>query len=298
MKLTDLLGKVQGIEVYRDGEFDSLGLMISDPDLRLLSFIEKEEYINHLSKSVNCIITTKEVAALVPEKYGVIIWNQPRIDFFTLHNYLAKNEKNYVNSRYETVIGNNCKIARNAVISEDNVTIGNNVIIEEFTIIRENVVIGDNSIIRAGSIIGGIGFEFKRNGNVSTIPVEHCGGVLIEDNVEIQYNSCIDKAIYPWDRTVIGEFSKIDNLVHVGHAAKIGKRTFLAANCLVGGRTIIGDDCWIGISTTLRNGLVIGNNASINMGAVVTKNVGDNASVSGNFAIEHSKFIRFIKSLG
>jgi UDP-3-O-[3-hydroxymyristoyl] glucosamine N-acyltransferase len=182
-----------------------------------------------------------------------------------------------------------------ASIALNNVIIGDNVLIEEFAVIRENTVIGDNSVIRAGVKVGGEGFECRRQADAIE-SVLHLGGVIIGKNVEVQYNTCIDKALFPWDNTEIGDFTKIDNLVHVGHAVKIGKRVLVVANCGLGGCTVIGDDSWIGFGATVSNLLSVGQNARANIGAVVTRNIADNASVTGNFAIDHQRFIENLKA--
>ena len=127
--------------------------------------------------------------------------------------------------------------------------------------------------------------------------VKHLGGVIINNNVEIQYNTCIDKAVYPWDNTIIGDYCKIDNLVYIGHGVKVNSGCMIAANTTIGGRTNIEKNSWIGLNSTISNGLVIGERAKINIGSVVTKNIEKDNSVSGNFAIDHSKFIKFIKSI-
>lgn len=295
MKISDIKNYINEIEVYREGEFDTLGLNITKNNLRTLTFLDNEKYINSMSEDINCVITTKDIAPKISDKLGVIISDSPRNLFFTLHNKLVNN-KEYIRQEYETIVGDKCNISNLASISKKNVTIGNNVIIEEFVVIRENTIIGDNCIIRSGAKIGGDGFEVKRSGN-STFSVIHLGGVEIGDNVEIQYNTCIDKAVYPWDNTVISDYCKIDNLVHLGHACKIGKATEIAANAVIGGRTVIGEKCWIGISATIRNGLLIGNGCNVNMGAVATQSIEEGVSVTGNFAIEHSKFIEQIKKL-
>lgn len=295
MKLSEVLSLINGFELFREGEFTSLGLNISKSDEKLLSFIESEKFLSKLSSSISCVITTKEMAEKIPEHLGVIISKVPRIDFFNLHNILVSNIE-YKREEYETEIGENCSIASTVIISSKNVTIGNNVIIEDYVVIRDNTIIKDNAIIRAHAIIGGEGFEFKRYGN-KTMGVKHVGGTIIEENCEIQYGTTVDKAIYPWDNTIVGEYSKIDNLVQISHAVKIGKRNFIASKTTIGGRTIIGDDCWFGLCATVSNGLVIGNNSSISLGAVVTRSLEDGSKVSGNFAIDHSKFINFIKSI-
>lgn len=295
MKLSELVNKIVDISISKDGEFDNLDFANSKIKNRILTFIDDEKYIRSLSEYITCIICDDKIAKILPEKYGICLSNNPRSSFYLIHNCLSRDFNLYEKKEYETIIGENCIIRNRDSISSKNVTIGNNVNIEENVIIRENVQILDNAIIRSGVILGGQGFQFSKDGKI--FGIEHCGGVEIGRDVEVQYNTCIDKAMFPWDNTIIGDETKIDNLVHVGHGAKIGKRCLVAANALIGGSTVIGNDCWIGVSATISNGLIVGNNSSIKIGAVVTKNIADGSCVSGNFAIEHSKFIKFIKSI-
>lgn len=284
-------------EIIRDNFFETLGILDSKTEKNILTFIDDEKYISKLfaKSNVSCIVTNKKIYSQLPKdlSLGITVCDDPRVVFFKLHNELSKNF-DYCRKSFETTVGDNCQISPLSCISKKNVKIGNNVIIEEFVSIKENVEIGDNCIIRAGSVIGGCGFEFKKDVN-SQFRVEHLGGVKIGNNVEIQYNCAIDKAVYPWDDTVIGNFSKLDNLIHIGHAVKIGYNVMMPALSVIGGRVEIKDNAWIGIGSVIRNGIIIGNNARTNMGAVVTKNVEDNQAVTGNFAIEHSKFIKRLK---
>lgn len=295
MLLSEIIDLLDGLSLVKDEEFTSLGLAIADCDEKILTFIESEKYISGLSNKITALITTKELAEQLKDKYGVIVSNSPRSDYFKLHNILSTKE-GYKRKSFDTIIGDGCKISSLASISEKNVIIGNNVIIEEFVVIRENTIIGDNSIIRAGVILGGEGFEYKRTDGI-IMNVNHCGGVIIGNNVEVQYNSCIDKALYTWDNTVVGDYSKLDNLVHIEHGVKIGNRCLIASRSTFGGRTILGDDSWVGLGSIISNGLLLGNKVSISLGSVVTKNLIDGAKVSGNFAIDHDKFIDFIRSI-
>ncbi len=282
-------------KIIRDEEFESLGLVGSNVNLKLCTFIEDERYINNLSESVSMVITTDCIAKKIINK-GICISKNPRISFFTLHNYLATRDYYKLNPNFKTQIGKNCNISDLAYIAGENVKIGDNVIIEEFVSIKENVIIGDNSIIRSGTVIGSEGYEFKRIDD-EVLPVKHIGWVEIGKHVEIQHNTCVDKAIYPWDRTVISNYCKIDNLVHIAHGVKLNKGVFVVAGTLIGGRTIVGQNTWVGVGATVSNGLVVGNEARLNIGSVVTKDVLDGSAVSGNFAIDHKKFIEFIKSI-
>lgn len=295
MKLTDIYNLIEGLEVLKDGEFSSLGLAVSLCDENLLSFIESEKYISGLGDNITCLITTKELGNKLKDKYGIIISNNPRMDYFKLHNKLAITDK-YRREEFKTTIGEECVISNLAVISDKNVKIGNNVKIEEFVVIRENTIIGDNSIIRAGVIIGGEGYEYKRVDGI-IMNVTHCGGVVIGDSVEVQYNSCIDRALYTWDNTVIGDYTKLDNFVHIEHGVKVDERCLIASRTTIGGRTVVGKDSWIGLGATISNGLVLGDKVSVTLGSVVTKNLLDGQKVSGNFAVDHDKYIQFIKSI-
>lgn len=281
--------------ILEDREFETLGLAAANIDLEFCTFIEDEKYIEDISKNATMVITKDSLAEKIKNK-GICISNNPRIAYFKLHNYLTEKEKYRMNKRFKTRIGENCDISNLAYISEENVKIGNNVIIEEFASIKSNVIIGDNTIIRSGSVLGSEGYEFKRVDD-EVLSVKHIGWVEVGQHVEIQHNTCVDKAIYPWDRTIISDYCKVDNLVHIAHGVKLDKGVFVVAGTLMGGRTEVGANTWIGVGATVSNGLVIGKEASLNIGSVVTKNVEDKASVSGNFAIDHRKFIEFIKSI-
>lgn len=295
MKLSEICSLLEDVKILSDGEFSSLGLAVSKCDEELLSFVESEKYICGLGENITCLITTDEIGKRFCDKFGIIVSKNPRMDYFKLHNKLSS-DKVYTRKSYCTTIGEGCSISPTASISDRNVTIGKNVKIEEFVVIRENTVIGDNSIIRAGCILGGEGFEYKRTDGI-IMNVTHCGGVIVGANVEVQYNTCIDKALYTWDNTIVSDYSKIDNMVHLEHGVKVGERCLIASRTTVGGRTVIGSDSWIGLGAIISNGLTLGNKVSVSLGSVVTKNIEDGERLSGNFAINHDKFIDFIKSI-
>jgi acetyltransferase-like isoleucine patch superfamily enzyme len=284
------------LDIISENEFRSLGLSNSDLDFNFCTFIDDVKLINNISINASMIITTTEIGKSL-NGLGICISENPRISFFKLHNYLADTKEYMHEETLGKEIGENCNISKLAYIAEKNVKIGNNVIIEEFVSIKENTIVGDNTIIRAGSIIGGEGFEFKRMPSDEILPVKHTGWTVINKYVEIQQNCCVDKAVFPWDKTIIGEYCKLDNLIHIAHGVKLSKGVFVAAGVLTGGRTIIKENTWVGVGAVVSNKLVIGKNASINIGAVVVRDVRDNASVTGNFAIDHKKFIyQYIKS--
>lgn len=283
-------------EVANEKEFKYLALTASQVDFANCIFLDNEKYIDSINSAVTLVLTTFELADKFKNKeFGICVVENPRELFFELHNYLSDKE-HYRREQFATKIGEYCTISPMASIAKNNVVIGNNVTIEEFVVIRENTNIRDNAIIRAGSKIGGLGFEFKRKNDL-VLCVNHLGGVIIGEHVEIQYNTCVDRAVYPWDDTIIGDYCKVDNLVHIAHAVKLGKGVMVVANCGIGGRTVIKNGAWIGFGATVINGITVGENSRSNIGAVVTKSIPDGGSVTGNFAIEHNKFLQNLKAI-
>ena len=292
MRLSELnFGRVE-----KDGEFNWLGLTAEEYEgKKVLTFLNDEKYYKEIenNRSITCIVTTDEVAKKIEkDKYGIIISENPRKDFFELHNKLVKED--FYFTKKENKISEKAVISKKATIGDYNIIIEDDVIIEAGVTIYENVTIKKGSIIRSGARVGGNGFEFSRFGK-EVLSVEFAGDVFVDENVEIQNNTCVDRGVF--DRTYLGKNVKVDNLVHIAHDVKVGDNTLVVACTLIGGRTRIGKNSYLGPNCTVKNGLVLGENSKGSMGAVVTKNVKDNEIVTGNFAIPHEQFIKNLKKI-
>ncbi len=291
-----------GIECkcFDEKEFESLGLAGYNDGKNVCTFLAAAEYASGLSDGISMILTSKKVydelteAGSLGGNYGICLVDNPRLTYFLLHNALCDSEK-YMRPCFASKIAKSAKISPLAYIAPYNVTIGENTVIEEFVSIKENTFIGDDCVIRTGTKIGGPGFEIKNDGT-KTITVTHIGGVKIGNNVEIQQNSNIDKAIYPWDDTIIDDHVRINTLVQIAHGDKVGRFTEIVAHASIQGRVKIGENVWIGPGCVIRNGISIGDNARVNMGAVVTLSVPAGTAVSGNFARNHASLIEEMKS--
>ena len=285
-------------ELRNDCEFTYLSLTAQCIPEKHCVFVDRPEaVIDGFQESVSMVLTTPELADEVgctPTR-GLCIVDEPRLLFFRVHNHLAETD-GYRRPIVDSSIDATATIAPSASISRTNVTIGKNVIVEENVVIRANTVIGDGSIIRAGAVVGGHGFEFKHDGD-TMLSVAHCGGVRLGRNVELQYNTCVDRAVYPWDDTILGDNTKVDNLVHIGHAAKTASNVMIVANSGIGGRTTIGANTWIGFGATVINGIEVGSDARVNIGSTATRSVPSGESVTGNFAIPHKAFIKHLKDV-
>lgn len=291
-----------GIECqcFNEKEFNSLGLAGYNDGKNVCTFLAAAKYAAGLSEGISMILTSQKVydelteAGSLGGNYGICIVDNPRLTYFLLHNALCDSE-DYARPRFESKIAESAVISPLAYIAPYNVVIGENAVIEEFVSIKENTVIGNDCVIRTGTKIGGPGFEIKNDGT-KTITVEHIGGVRIGNNVEIQQNSNVDKAIYPWDDTVLDDHVRVNSMVQIAHGDKIGRFTEIVAHASIQGRVQIGENVWIGPGCVIRNGISIGDNARVNMGAVVTLSVPAGEAVSGNFARSHALLIDEMRS--
>ena len=145
--------------------------------------------------------------------------------------------------------------------------------------IYSGVKIGRRGTIHAGTVIGAEGFGFERNEEGKYEKFPQLGGVVIEDDVEIGSNVSIDRGAL--SDTIIGEGTKIDNLVHIAHNVRIGKHCIVIAVTIIGGSVQIGDYTWIAPHVCIREGISIGSHVLVGMGSVVTKDIGDNLVVMG-----------------
>jgi UDP-3-O-[3-hydroxymyristoyl] glucosamine N-acyltransferase len=165
----------------------------------------------------------------------------------------------------------------------DGVRIGKNVVVKKYSVIHQNAVIYDNveigydCVIHAGCVIGAPGFGYVRDAEGEYHQFPQLGTVLIEDNVEIGANTCVDRGAL--GETRIGEGTKIDNLVQIGHNVQIGKRVVIASQTGISGSTVIEDDCVIGGQVgmgdhaTVKSGAVIGSQAGVLPGKIVRAGV-------------------------
>lgn len=186
-------------------------------------------------------------------------------------------------------IGNNVKIFPQAYIG-DRVKIGDNVTINAGVKIYEDCVIGNNVIVHAGSVIGADGFGFAPNekGEFSKIP--QIGNVIIEDDVEIGANTCIDRATM--GSTLIKHGVKLDNLIQVGHNVIVGESTVCAAQVGIAGSTKIGRNCMMGGQVGIAGHLVIGDRVQLASKSGVSNNIADDQIHMGYPSLPGSKYHR------
>ena len=255
---------------------------------------EPKKYLDNSKASI--IIVPKELQSFsdsFPPNKTIILTNDPMLLFSRIARdlFVKMPEPGIHNTAYihpEAIIGQNVHIGAFCYIGK--CSVGENTIILNNVTIEDEVTIGKNVYIKNGARIGQTGFGFVKNeyGEYEKFP--QIGKVIIEDNVEIGANTCIDRGAL--STTVIGYWTKIDNLVEIAHNVQIGKNCIITGNVSISGSCIIGDEVWIGPSVTINNGLKIGSKSFISMGSVIIKNIPPSSDVIGNPAEPKELYVK------
>ena len=282
---------------FKINQFSSLSNSLDDS----LFFVSK--IISNDLKNIRGVCLIKIPSKNYNLQNNIVIPSEnPKFDFCNLINKFCikkkyKTEMHKINNSVisnETTIGSNFKIGNfsnidaNVKIGND-VIIGNNVSISENCYIGDNVnimdgvcidcsIIGKNVIISQNTVIGKNGFGFHSGFPNSNI-FFHIGAVEIGNDVFIGSNCNIDRGHI--DDTIIGDFVRIDNQVHVAHNCKIGKNSILAGKSAISGSVELGENVILAGDVGIADNLTIGSNSFISAGTKVFKNFPENSKIGG-----------------
>jgi len=255
-------------------------------------FVDVRKYFSKSLNSAASIIILNEPTKC-PEGKVLLLCDDP----FKAYNSIVKQYrplKPIIDSGNNMAnIPPSCIIESGVVIGPD-VTIGENCYIQANAVITGHTVIGNHVIIEAGVVIGTDAFYYKKTAD-NFQKWRSAGRVIIENNVDIGANSTINIGVS--GDTIIGEGTKLDCLVHLGHEVKIGKRCQLTAQVGIGGNTVIGDDVILYGQVAVIQNLVIGDRVTVNAKSLVTKNLQSGKSYSGNPANETTTVYRQLAAL-
>lgn len=284
-----------GARTLRDGGFSLTG-KLSTPLEGLLVPLRSAKYLDDVNSNprVTAVVTTPEIAEAIDPRIGVILADRPDDVHAAIHVLLAAARESELRTK-PTIIDPLARIDPMASIAPYGVTIGPGVHIGPMCVVLPGVTIEEECVLHPGVTLGLEGFNsITVDGRRRIMP--QLGGVRLKPRVELLAQTCVARALFGGE-TTIGEETLTDNLVYIAHDCQIGYRVQICAHATVLGRVVIGDEAYIGPSATIINGATIGAKAKVSMGAVVTRDVAENATVSGNFAIDHAKFLGFMRSV-
>ncbi|MBF4491087.1 UDP-3-O-(3-hydroxymyristoyl)glucosamine N-acyltransferase [Flavobacterium sp. MR2016-29] len=271
-------------EFIGDKNFEVLGMneihVVEPGDI---VFVDHPKYYDKaLQSAATIVLINKKVEC--PAGKALLISDDPFRDFNTLTKHFRPFQATSVSIALSATIGEGTVIQPNCFVG-NSVTIGKNCIIHPNVTIYDHTVIGDNVIIHAGTILGADAFYYKKRPDGFDQLISG-GRVVIENNVGIGALCTIDKGVT--GDTTIGEGTKLDNQVHVGHDTVIGKKCLIASQTGIAGCVVIEDEVtiWGQVGTT--SGITIGAKAVIMGQTGVTKSVEGGKSYFGT-PIEESR---------
>jgi len=278
------IAKIIDCTFVGDADFEVLGMneihVVTPGDI---VFVDHPKYYDKaLNSAATIVLINKNVDC--PKGKALLISDDPFRDFNKLTSYFKPFTSANVAISSSAKIGKNTVIQPNCFIGH-NVTIGDNCIIHSNVSIYDDTVIGNKVTIHAGSILGASAFYYK-NRPEGFDQLKSGGRVVIHDNVDIGALCTIDKGVT--GDTTIGEGSKLDNQIQVGHDTVIGKKCLIASQTGIAGCCIIEDEVtlWGQVGTT--SGITIGKKANVLGQTGVTKSIEGGKSYFGT-PIEESR---------
>jgi UDP-3-O-[3-hydroxymyristoyl] glucosamine N-acyltransferase len=197
----------------------------------------------------------------------------------------------YVVVDEDVQIGKNCVLLAHAVIYRG-ARIGNNFLAHAHAVVRENCRLGDNVTLQNGVVIGGDGFGFAKDNEGRWRKIVQSGPAVLEDDVEVQANACVDRASI--GETRVGKGTRIDNLVQVGHGSRVGNNTLLCAQVGLAGSTEVGDNVILAGQVGVAGHCKIGDGVIATAQSGIPNDVPAGKVVSGYPAIDNKLWLRCV----
>ncbi len=193
------------------------------------------------------------------------------------------------------VVDQDVRIGENAVLLAHVVVyrgaqIGDNFLAHAHAVVREHCRLGNNVILQNGVVVGADGFGFAKDDQGHWHKIVQSGPAVIEDDVEIQANACIDRASV--GQTHVARGAKIDNLVQVGHGSRVGEDTLLCAQAGLAGSTEVGKNVILAGQVGVAGHCKIGDGAIATAQTGIPNDVAPGAVVSGYPAIDNKLWLR------
>jgi len=240
------------------------------------------------------VVVPIELEKAVPYHFGCAVSDDPVAMLNNIQHRLSKSTSGQWKS-FPSRIHPTAEVMPGAYVAPEDVIIDKHVKIFPNAVIFPRSIVGEGSSIGAGTVVGTDAFEVDLAAKPQRI-VSQSGGVRIGKHVDIQANCTIVRATFG-GFTEISDESKFDCQVHFAHDCRAERRVRIAACAEISGRVIVGENTFIGPNASISNGIRIGRDSHVTIGAVVTRDVADHTRVTGNFAVEHRNWLKFLRSI-
>ena len=215
-------------------------------------------------------------------RMAVLAVDRPRLRFIQLLRACFE-EARETGVHPTAIVEAHCRLGRNvhigpfAYVAAD--VVGDDSTIHGHAHVRKGVTVGARVIIHAGAVIGADGFGYEREADGSLHRFPHVGGLIIEDDVEIGPNTCIDRGAM--EATVIRQGAKLDDLVYVAHNVVVGSHALVAGSAVLCGSSRVGARCWISAGSSVRDKVSVADDSVVGLGAAVVADVPPGTTVAG-----------------
>ncbi|MBS0409750.1 MAG: hypothetical protein JSR86_07530 [Proteobacteria bacterium] len=286
---------VGGLKVLRDAAFAVTG-KLSTPLPGVLAPLRSERYLDEANACANlaAVITTPALAERIDGRLGVAVASEPDAAHAEVHARLAVRRAAALKAR-PTRIHPTAEVDSSASVAPYGVEIGPNVYVGPRSVVLPGSTLEAGVVLHVGAVIGVAGFQAARVAGRQAIAAQ-LGGVRLGQGVELLADVAVARALFGGE-TCVGRETLADCHVYIAHDCRIGARVQICALANILGRVEIGDDAYVGPSAVVVNGARIGAGAKLTMGAVVTRDVDAGATVTGNFAIEHHRFLDHLRAI-
>lgn len=300
------------------------GELVGDPDLSIcglndvalagkgeITFLAQAKFADQLAATnASAVIIPADLEDITLPAIRV---KNPYLASALIHTLFYKRPVPEPGIHSQALIGNDCLIASSASVSAmavlgDRVKVGENAIIESGVVIGDDVVIGDNAVLEAnsvvrfgckigkraiiysGAVIGSDGFGYATDSRGVHIKRPQVGNVVLEDDVEIGANACIDRATF--GTTLVKKGTKIDNLVQVGHNVQIGEGCFMVSQSGIAGSSKLGSHVVLAGQAAVGDHVEVGDRVTAAGRSGINSNVKADQVVAGFPAIPYKEWLR------
>jgi len=178
------------------------------------------------------------------------------------------------------------------VVLYPGVVVGSHLFAHAHAVVRENCILGNHVTLENGAIVGADGFGFAKNESGHWEKIPQSGPVRLGDRVDVQANACIDRATV--GETAIGDGSKIDNLVQVGHGSKVGENTLVCAQTGLAGSSVIGNNVILAGQTGVAGHCTVGDVVILTAQSAVSHDVPPGKTLSGSPGFDNRVWLRAV----
>ena len=277
------------------------------------SFLTNMKYKGDLETTqAGLVLLNQDMAMPEQASFAVIRLSNPYVGFTKLQRYFHPEAVSTGQIHATAVIDDNAKLAENVQLDANvciaaNVSIGANSIIGAGCVLEEGVTLGegcllhpravlakgtqlgDRVIVQSGAVLGSDGFGFAWTGS-EYLKIPQVGRVVVEDDVEIGANTCIDRGAI--GDTLIKKGAKLDNLIQLAHNVEVGEHTVIAGQAGFAGSTVIGKGCQFGAQSGVAGHLKLTDGTIVGAKAGVIGDIKEKGMVSGFPAVPHRQWLR------